>query len=405
MKMMKYIAGACLLLAAVTGCKKYDDDYKRFLSNEEVTYPGLAQEFFYNTGNQRVQLLWKPSPDPSIVKYVFTWNNGIDSVVVNADTHNPADTMKVIIPNLEEYVYSFKMVIYDDEGHPSIGQELNNVRVYGATYSSGLRNRGYDLNKPYEFTNEGKLKLNFTKADTSELAISTTTTIQYTNALDLPVEVLLPAADYSIILADYKSGTVVRYQSSYKPSETAIDDFAAPEFDEFPEIFKISMVNKSGFSAVHLPGDIGSAYGWELRYIWDGNTGEPGFHTPGQDFPFWFTFDMGQEAALTSLKIWQRQSGIYNYGNPKRFEIWGSNNPNADGSWDSWTKLQEFTTVKPSGQPRGQNSELDIQTAAAGDDYNFGAPTQKYRYIRFKVLECWDGNYFHILELSMFQRE
>ena len=405
MKVTRFIAVIGVLAISIAGCEKYAEDYKTFLEDKELTYPGLAQGFSYHPGDQRVELIWRPSPDPSIVKYVFTWNNGADSVTVPATSNDPADTMKVIIDNLQEYVYSFKMTIYDAGGNPSIGQELNNVKVYGTVYRSSLLNRSYNDENPYEFTTEGYLKLNFNKADTNVLSRNTSTTIRYTNTLGVVAEKLLPADDPSIIIQDYKTGTVVRYRSSYKPSPTAIDEFQPNDFEEFPEIVKIVPVNKASFSEMHLPGDVGSAYGWELRYIWDDNTGEPGFHTPGQEMPFWFTFDMAQEVSLASLKLWQRQSGIYNYGNPKRFEVWGSNNPSPDGSWDSWTRLQEFTNVKPSGQPLGENSSVDVATAAAGEEYVFDQPTSQYRYLRFKILECWNGNYFHIVELSLYKKE
>jgi hypothetical protein len=120
--------------------------------------------------------------------------------------------------------------------------------------------------------------------------------------------------------------------------------------------------------------------------------------------PQWFTFDMGQQASLAKMKIWQRTSALYNYGNPKRFEIYGSNSPNADGSYDSWTKLASFTSVKPSGLPTGQTTQADADFAAAGEPFNFPADLPAYRYIRFKVLETWGGtNYFHLIELTMYK--
>ncbi len=403
---MKTIYNAVIFLSlifAVSGCEKYADDYKDYLNNKEIIYPGLARSFTYNTGNLRVQLVWQPSPDPSIVRYVIKWNNGVDSLVVTEVSHDPGQSMQVIIPNLQEYVYAFSLIAYDNEGHVSVGQVLNNVRVYGPAYRSTLLNRQYDQQNPYQFTSDGKLQLNFNKADTSNIS----TAIKYTNTSDEPSEVLLPAALSSVVIPDYKKGTSIQYRSSYKPlGETSIDEFYAMADDEFPEVISVVECNKALFKPVYLPGDIGSAWGWELPYIWDGKVEDNGFHTPDKDLPFWFTFDIGEQVSLTDLRVWQRMSALYNSGNPKRFEIWGSNNPASDGSWDSWTKLQEFITVKPSGQPTGQNSDLDRETAQAGDAYKFTEPTQNVRYIRFKVLETW-GNvkYFHIVELSLYKKE
>ncbi len=56
----------------------------------------------------------------------------------------------------------------------------------------------------------------------------------------------------------------------------------------------------------------------------------------------------------------------------REFEIWGSNNPNADGSWASWDSIGTFESFKPSGLPLGQVSAEDIQFARVdGEDFDF----------------------------------
>src|SRR3546814_10792502 len=73
---------------------------------------------------------------------------------------------------------------------------------------------------------------------------------------------------------------------------------------------------------------------------WDGilNTESPTFLTgPGTPMPQWFTFDLGVTAPLTRMKLYQRGTNatrLYSGGNVKTFEIWGSTEPNPDGSWD-----------------------------------------------------------------------
>lgn len=398
MKTIIYHIAAFILLSAFFGCEKYADDYKDYLDNKEVVYPGLAKNVRYKAGNLRTVLVWNPSPDPNIKNYVVKWNNGIDSAVVEAHTHNPEDSITVSIPNLNEYVYSFSIKAYDSDGNASIGQEINNVRVYGATFQSVLLNRSYNLDNPYEVLNDGSVTLHFHAPDT----MNTGTKISYISTSGEEKNALLLPTQNQITLADFKFGTEIQYRSAYIPEPNAADTFFTSAFADFPVIYRTVLTDKSLFQPMELPGDAGTAWGWELPYIWDGNTGEPGYHTPDLDFPVSFSLDMGAAYRLSRLKIWQRMSGLYNYGNPKRFEVWGSNNPNADGSWDSWTQLGTFTTVKPSGLPVGENSEEDQLTAEAGDTYTF-PEIQEFRYLRFKVLETWGGtNYFHIVELSLY---
>ena len=98
-----------------------------------------------------------------------------------------------------------------------------------------------------------------------------------------------------------------------------------------------------------------------------------------------------------------RDGYYYSLHNPRVVEIWGSNNPNPDGSFDdSWTLLVSHTQIKPSGLPNGQLSQDDIDAAHAGETVTFPLTTPKMRYIRFKTLQNWsNGTYVNFYELMM----
>jgi hypothetical protein len=400
MKITYKIAAFFLACLTVLGCKRYDNDYKQFLNNHEVTYPGLAGKTVFHPGNLRASLVWHPSPDPSIKNYKITWNNGSDSLIVDATAHSPADSITAIIPNLKEYVYSFRLTARDNAGNSSVGQDINNVRVYGPSYQSALLNRSYNANAPYLVNDDGSVRLMFNKADTGNV----TTVIKYTKIDGSEGTKEVSPDSTGITIKDLKLKTTPKYLSSYKPTPDAIDAFNAGAYDDFPTVYGIAECDKSLFKAYNLPTDIHSEYGWETYYLWDGKTSEPGFHTGGSGMPQWFTFDMGQQASLGKMKMWQRMSALYSVGNPKRFEVYGSNSPSADGSYSSWTKLASFTSFKPSGLPKGQNTQADIDFASAGEPFVFPPNLPAFRYIRIKVLETWGGeNYMHLIELTMYK--
>lgn len=116
---------------------------------------------------------------------------------------------------------------------------------------------------------------------------------------------------------------------------------------------------------------------------------------PGIELPVWFTIDLGQTAVLGRMKMNAISASTSNYqwfystGTPKVFEVWGSNNPSYDGSWDDWTLLDRFESVKPSGLPIGSNAPEDITAGLAGEDHKFSNFDHAYRYIRFKVIQTW----------------
>lgn len=182
-------------------------------------------------------------------------------------------------------------------------------------------------------------------------------------------------------------------------------------FREFTPYFEEEM-DKNKFDEVRLPTDT-----WQKRYsasagvpaIWDGNLAWSGTSGNFQSilpspFPQWFTFDMGVTAQISRLKYWMK-GGAYNSGNQKVFEIWGSNDPNPDGSWDSsWTLLGHFVTPKPSGLPLGSYSQEDLEFAKAGIDFEFSSDIPPVRYIRWKTIEVFNptvGNSW-IAEISLF---
>ncbi|MXV16460.1 DUF5000 domain-containing lipoprotein [Hufsiella ginkgonis] len=117
--------------------------------------------------------------------------------------------------------------------------------------------------------------------------------------------------------------------------------------------------------------------------------------------PHSITFDVGQLAQLSRIVIWDYPETInglktwFYRGNMKNFEIWGSANPNPDGSYDSWYKLGTYTSVKPSGiATYGELTQEDRDIAAAGFSWKFRIDVPKLRYLRIKCINNWMGTQF-----------
>src|SRR3546814_3306956 len=92
--------------------------------------------------------------------------------------------------------------------------------------------------------------------------------------------------------------------------------------------------------------------------------------------PHHFQFDLGVTAKLNRLVMWQRgafdqQSLLFNSGNLRKWEIWGSSEPADNGSYDGWTQLLSCESVKPSGLPQGKKNSDDIDHAQQGELFTF----------------------------------
>ncbi len=175
------------------------------------------------------------------------------------------------------------------------------------------------------------------------------------------------------------------------------------------------ILDRENFEEVTLNKDAPSAFQWFLPYMWNGTVDGAGFHTaqdlipeivPPYTQPYhMFTMDLGVTRKLSRFKFWQRQgSWIWVHGNPRYFEVWGTDELPADNgdSLDGWTKLVENgETVKPSGGPPNSNSAEDQAVAADGHEFIFPVEAPPVRYIRFVNQESWSGGLFmHIMELS-----
>nr|WP_068891608.1 DUF5000 domain-containing lipoprotein [Pedobacter panaciterrae] len=160
------------------------------------------------------------------------------------------------------------------------------------------------------------------------------------------------------------------------------------------------------WTTIHLPTDeyLPVETPYYMERMWDGLVDIWIFATRNSSvMPQWFTLDLNKPVVLSRFKVHHRNY-VYQGGDPKRFELYGTNNPGADGSFNSWTLLGTFNSYKPSGLPQGQNSAEDYDYAfTKGEDFELEVIPQAYRYYRFKTLETYGGGgQVTITELSFF---
>ena len=144
---------------------------------------------------------------------------------------------------------------------------------------------------------------------------------------------------------------------------------------------------------------------YPLKNLFDNNYGNF-FHTKEKvDQPVWIPFDLGQKAALSRFKVWQRKGTSYNYqhGNPHAWEIWGTNDPSKASNW---RKLGAFTMIKPSNLPDGQLTAEDNAALDNGHEFEFPVGLQAYRYLAYKHIDAWSSQggelgFVHIAEMTI----
>src|SRR5258708_409622 len=398
-----YILAPLVCFIIFWGCSKKPTDYRSFLGGTEITYPGKVGNAAIRPGNGRLMLVWNPSPDPSITKYVVYWNNNADSLILNAVSHKTSDTVSCIINNLSEYIYSFFIYSYDGNGNRSVVTEIDNARVYGPIYQSGLHNRPYNTNNPYLANPDSSVTLYFlAPIDT----INITTRIKYVNTNgDTVLSYLSPASD-SIKLTQYKAGTLVQYQSSFVPAKSAIDTFYTSAYGAFPRIFIYVMCDKSVFNTINLPYDLqaydGNTY---LARIWDGNMQPRGyptiFHSSGSPgIPGTITFDMGKVYAnLGRIE----ETGRNCCHNPVDFEVWGiadttgaiSSLAPGNNGWAADVKAKGWTLL---------NEVIRTDDGVAPFDADLISNPPPIRFIIIRILKTDNSGYANMSQVTFWNR-
>jgi hypothetical protein len=170
-----------------------------------------------------------------------------------------------------------------------------------------------------------------------------------------------------------------------------------------------TLFDRLKFRDTSLPGDgphVGSP--WVLSRLWDGIWGgDTGYSSAaGQGiWPQSVTIDMGVLGKISRIRVYQRMGSVYTFmgGNLRLFEVWGCETLDLSGNWDSWTKLMDCESIKPSGLPVGENTNEDIAVARDGEDFFNSSSNPKVRYIRIKVLKTWvTGDNFQCGEIQVY---
>lgn len=189
----------------------------------------------------------------------------------------------------------------------------------------------------------------------------------------------------------------------------------------------IQLFPRENYQAVYQKHDTPSDYGWILPRTIDGIVGNQGFHSPpgwtdpdgelpeyanwsynGIDlYPAMITWDIGELVQLYRFKYWPRLSNwMWRHGNPKIFDLWGTDELNPDGTLEGWTLLLENAgPVKPSGTlTNAENTQEDIEAAEAGFNFEISPDMPKVRYIRFvqKLAQNGTNTLFHISEVEFY---
>jgi hypothetical protein len=175
-----------------------------------------------------------------------------------------------------------------------------------------------------------------------------------------------------------------------------------------------SVLDKSKFAVYRLPSDAPIGYGWDFRYFFDGNLGDPGWHTLSAPKTIG-TFGLGVTAKISRFVVWQRPSDYYAYQNTRKFTMWGSERDNpADALLPAssapgtvvgdWINMGNFAFPNPpSGLPANQANAADKEFVSKGINFTMPRMAPSVKYLRFYVTQTWGGqDYVNAMEITLY---
>ncbi|GHT20876.1 hypothetical protein FACS189430_00030 [Bacteroidia bacterium] len=177
-------------------------------------------------------------------------------------------------------------------------------------------------------------------------------------------------------------------RDTYNNHTDTIYDVLTPYFE--------TELDKSKFRVLPLP--TGVAYRDPatnaMPLLWNGRSNvlyETFYIKLGEVDPF-FSFDMGVTAKLSRFRLWQRMDLLFQFYNPRYFEIWGTNDESKVGdpdNWDGWFKIMNCESKRPSGlgvpTSDADLTQEDIDYALAGEEYEIPIDAPAFRYFRMYV--------------------
>lgn len=398
------IVAICLLVANVS-CEKMTDNWKQYVKGGEIIYPAKADSIEVHPGKYRIELQWLILSDPSVTSAKVFWDNRLHFVDVPIIRTGSIDTVRVMLNDMEERVYTFEIQTFDNKGNKSVVAEKIG-QVYGDKYHSSLMNRTI---QEIEITDEGDMKIIWGTAEAGTIAQE----VVFTDTSGKTHTIKTNAEEEITVLKQYDLRKNIKYNTTFIPDNKAIDSFKLA-FEEMS--FDIQEtewdIDRAGFLLKDLPGDHNQHNGSNtINRIFTNTyatTGTPFISKVWAindcdnlvPFPHWFTIDMGAAYDVAAFTLYQRGRGngseLYINSNLRVYEIWGAlevdetYNPHDHGGvFDSnWIHLATQEIVRPADPDRW------IAVAAEGHRSNLRVDGQlhRVRYLRIKSIDNWNDN-------------
>ena len=388
-KILKILPITILLITIIMGCSDMQSNYKQYLNGEKI-YAGKLDSLEVLSGYKRVKIIGLTRYLGNSTECTVQWEDQSKTFTIDK---NGKDKFEMIIDNLKERTYEFKVSTKDNYGNLSVLQTTRG-RAVGDIFKSTQQTRRMT---GVVFEGDNTVA---SWADKSESEYVLFTNLWYDNTSNEKTSMVVKQDDSKTTLVNWKPlGQIERtsaIQSGILGFDTIYLDKVVSQLPAPPYTF----LDKSLFSFAGMASDNpGTSYGGDpVHYLFDGDgswSGNDalGYHSGENSIPHHFTIDLGVSAQIRKCRLDLRDPNNYSGNNPTKVELWGIMDiTNAETSSEDAAEFEakgwKLLFRGPVDGANSQSVEFDVAT---GPDV---------RYLRYRVTETVGGSGAQLTEMT-----
>lgn len=378
-----------ILLITAFGCSDMESNYSQYLQGEKV-YAGKLDSLEVFSGYKRVKITGMTRFLGNSKECIVEWEDQSRTFTIDK---LGKERFEMIIDNLQERSYEFKVYTKDINGNKSVLQ-IARGRSVGDIFKSTQQTRRI-IGVTVE---DGDAVVNWADKAESEYVIFTE--LSYDNNKNEVTKVVISPDDLTTSLINWKPLGKMERISAIRSGVMGFDtiylekvesELPAPPFDQ---------LNKNLFSLVRMSDDNpGTSYGADpVKYLFDGDgswSGNDafGYHSGENAIPHHFTIDLGVTAQIRKCRLDLRDPKNFAGNNPTEVELWGIMDiTNAETSESTATEFEaKGWKLLYRGSVDGANSQSVEFDVATGPDV---------RYLRYRVTRTVGGKGAQLTEMT-----
>lgn len=216
------LLGITVLAVILIACSDMSELYQPYLDRGEVIYAAKVDSVVAHPGRNRIQFdLFVESQRIKTVRIFWNDYKELSSGLIKyRDSSDVAiegkGIFKKMLDNMDEKIYVFKLVSFDEFGNESLPTELS-AYVYGSKYQAQLISRSL---RSTVIRMNGDVKISWGIADGAYAS-----EVRYTDVSGNIKTQSFPIDETTSIITDLKINTGYEFRTVYKPDTTGIDSF------------------------------------------------------------------------------------------------------------------------------------------------------------------------------------